>query len=361
MTKPKQWSVCQDSLEPLADKLRLLASRFGNVYDFNAIDQLDNEYQTIRKASPHSDHSLTDAQRTRLAELSKLISAWKEPPCPRDVEMLYEEHHIGRAGEYLKAIVSFDYAADFTLKLLSARKRFFALDFKASQILNGDIDKASTTGIRYAIPRLIDQYYEQLHAAFPGREEQPTGDELPDHLRKMEVEILDEYEFVEQGIRKVAEYLGTVVILIRGRVAGTVTSSATLVKPKRSTKRTGDLIIAALASHHKYANGNCLNLEPIGNNKMARDLGLSPGTTSSFFNEKFRGYAGYVRQCRDAGLLRTAMRLLNNEITPAILSGGHGQKRIDPDTLHVDRKRPEQENFKDTQKRIDEQIDRDPL
>ena len=213
--KPKQWSVCQDSLEPLADKLWLLASRFANVYDLIALDQLDNEYQTIRKSSPHSDHSLTDAQRDRLAELSKLISAWKEPPCPRDVEMLYEEHHIGRAGEFLKAIVSVDFAADFTLKLLSARKRFFALDFKASQILNGDIDKTSTTGIRYAIPRLIDQYYEQQHAAFPGREEQPTGDELPDHLRKMKVEILDEYSGVAWEFRDVSKYLKGVAAIVR--------------------------------------------------------------------------------------------------------------------------------------------------
>lgn len=215
MTKPKQWSVCQDSLEPLADKLRLLASRFANVYDLGAIDQLDNEYQIIRKSSPHSDQLLTDAQRTRLAELSKLISAWKEPPCPRDVEMLYEEHDIGSAGECLKAIVSVDYAADFTLKLLSARKRFFALDFKASQILNGDIDKTSTTGIRYAIPRLIDQYYEQQHAAFPGREEQPTGDELPDHLRKMKVEILDEYSGVACEFRDVSKYLKDVAAIVR--------------------------------------------------------------------------------------------------------------------------------------------------
>ena len=362
MTKPKQWRICQDSLEPLAEKLRLLAGRFGVFCDFDALDQWNNEYRTIQKASLHSDHLLTDAQRARLAELSKLISAWKEPPCPRDVENLYKEHRIVAATEGLKAFISVDYGNDFSAKLEIAKKRFFALHFKACKILNGDdVGEGSTVWIRYAIRRLINQYYEQLRAAFPGREGQPTGDELPDHLRKMEVEIVQEYDFVEQGIRKVAEYLGTVVILIRGRVVGAATSSATPVKPKRSTEQTRVLIIAALASHHKYANGNCLNLEPIGNNKMAKDLSLSPGTTSSFFKEKFGGYAGYVRQCRDTGLLITAMQLLNNEITPAILSGGRGQKRIDPDTLHVDRKRPEQEAFKDTQKRIDEQIDRGPL
>ena len=233
MTKRKEWSVCQDSLEPLAEKLRLLAGRFGVFCDFDALDQWNNEYRTIQKASLHSDHLLTDAQRARLAELSKLMSAWKEPPCPRDVEMLYEEHHIDRAGECLKAIVSVDFAADFTLKLLSARKRFFSLDFKASQILNGDIDKTSTMGIHYAIPKLINQYYGQLHAAFPGCEEQPTGDELPDHLRKMEVEILDEYSGVACEFRDVSKYLEAVAAIVRGKTQ--LREAATPPKARRGS------------------------------------------------------------------------------------------------------------------------------
>ena len=218
MAKRKQWSICQDSLEPLADELWLLASRFGVLCDFDALDQWNDEYRAIHKASLHSDHLLTGAQRARLAELSKLISAWKEPPSPRDVEMLYEKHRIDKVGEYLKAIISVDYAADFTLKLLSARKRFFALDFKACKILNGDdVGGGSTVSIRYAIRQLIDQHHEQLRAAFPGREEQPTGDELPDHLRKMEVEILEEYLGVACEFRDVSKYLEAVAAIVRGK------------------------------------------------------------------------------------------------------------------------------------------------
>ena len=367
MTNRKQWRICQDSLEPLADKLWLLTSRFGVFYDFDALDQLNNEYRTIRKVSPHSEHLLTDAQRARLAELSKLISAWKEPPCPRDVENLYEEHRIDRAIEGLKALISVDYADDFSTTLQIAKKRFSALNFKACKILNGDdVGDESIVWIRYAIPRLIDWYFEQLHAAFPGRDDQPTGDELPDDLRKIEVEIVDEYEFVQQEIRKVAKYLGTVAALIRGRVATAATSPATMpTKAKRSTKRSTkgseELIISALTSRHKYADGCCLNLEPVGNNELARFLDINQSTMSTFFKDKFGGHAAYETQCGDAATLGNALRLLNGEITPAILNERRGQKRVDPDTLHSDRKRSDLDTPSDAQKRIDERIDGDTL
>ena len=43
-------------------------------------------------------------------------------------------------------------------------------------------------------------------------------------------------------------------------------------KGKRSTRRGEAAIklIAALTKHHKYAKGSCLNLEPVGNNELAR-------------------------------------------------------------------------------------------
>ena len=174
--KQKLWHVVDDCLNPLAAKLFEFAGKL--------------------QFRPHFDDVT---------------------PGATDLRMLYEEHCLDRAVVYLKATISVDFAEDFTRTLSSARSRFLALDFKASQILNGDIGKPSTVMIRRAIPRLIDMYYEQLHAAYPDQDEQPTGDELPDDLRKMEVEIVDEYEFVAQGIHKVAEYLQTVVALIRSR------------------------------------------------------------------------------------------------------------------------------------------------
>ena len=174
--KQKLWHVVDDCLNPLAAKLFEFAGKL--------------------QFRPHFDDVT---------------------PGATDLRMLYEEHCIDRAVVYLKATISVDFAEDFTRTLSSARSRFFALDFKASQILNGDIGKPSTVMIRRAIPRLIDMYYEQLHAAYPDQDEQPTGDELPDDLRKMEVEILDEYSNVACEFRDVSNYLRNVAAIVRGK------------------------------------------------------------------------------------------------------------------------------------------------
>jgi hypothetical protein len=37
-------------------------------------------------------------------------------------------------------------------------------------------------------------------------------------------------------------------------------------------------LIAALTKHHQYADGSCLNLEPVGNNELARIAEVSEST-----------------------------------------------------------------------------------
>jgi len=93
-------------------------------------------------------------------------------------------------------------------------------------------------------------------------------------------------------------------------------------KPKRSTAK-GDArtrIIAALSKHHKYADGSCLNFEPIGNNELAHLAGVSESTVSEFFKKKFQGHTKYLATCRDkSGLLASALKMLNNEYAPYLL------------------------------------------
>jgi hypothetical protein len=93
--------------------------------------------------------------------------------------------------------------------------------------------------------------------------------------------------------------------------------------PKRSTER-GEgraKVIAALTKHHRYADGGCLNQEPIGNNELAKAADVSPSTASAFFNYKFHGHAKYKTLCRDAGKLAAALKLLNDEFAPYHLLG----------------------------------------
>jgi hypothetical protein len=100
-------------------------------------------------------------------------------------------------------------------------------------------------------------------------------------------------------------------------------------KSKRSTER-GEgraKLIAALTKHHQYDDGGCLNLEPIGNNELAKLAGVSPSTASAFFNEKFHGHGKYQAVCRDAGKLVDSLKALNGEFSPYELYGRrpHGE------------------------------------
>src|SRR5262249_42254295 len=92
---------------------------------------------------------------------------------------------------------------------------------------------------------------------------------------------------------------------------------------KRSTER-GEgraKLIAALTKHHQYADGGCLNLEPIGNNELARQADVSESTASAFFNDKFLGHTKYRTVCRDAGNLADSLKALNGEFSPHHLYG----------------------------------------
>jgi hypothetical protein len=99
-------------------------------------------------------------------------------------------------------------------------------------------------------------------------------------------------------------------------------------KSKRSTER-GEgraKLIAALTKHHKYADGSCLNLEPIGNNELARLAEVSESTASAFFNNEFNqgesgGYGTYRVICRDSGRLADSLKVLNGEFSPHHLYG----------------------------------------
>ncbi len=80
-------------------------------------------------------------------------------------------------------------------------------------------------------------------------------------------------------------------------------------------------LIAALTKHHQYANGGCLNLEPIGNNELARMADVSISTASEFFTKEFKGYTKYRASCGNASGLVAAIKLLNQEFSPHYLFG----------------------------------------
>lgn len=100
------------------------------------------------------------------------------------------------------------------------------------------------------------------------------------------------------------------------------------VKSKRSTEK-GEgraKLIAALTKHHQYADDDCLNLDPIGNNELARLAEVSESTASAFFNNEFNqgesgGHATYRVICCDPSRLADSLKVLNGEFSPHHLYG----------------------------------------
>jgi len=75
----------------------------------------------------------------------------------------------------------------------------------------------------------------------------------------------------------------------------------TLARKKRSTEK-GEAeakLIAALAAHHEYSDGSCLNLDPVRNNAIARVADVDQGSATHFFKKHFRGRKQYIRICQD--------------------------------------------------------------
>jgi hypothetical protein len=94
-------------------------------------------------------------------------------------------------------------------------------------------------------------------------------------------------------------------------------------KSKRSTQR-GDAqakLIATLTKHHQYADGGCLNTEPVGSNELAREAKVSPSTASAFFEKHFKGYSKYRLVCKDPSRLVDSLKVLRGEFSPHDLYG----------------------------------------
>jgi hypothetical protein len=101
------------------------------------------------------------------------------------------------------------------------------------------------------------------------------------------------------------------------------TSEKIIKRRKRSTERGEGRVklIAALTKHHNYADGGCLNPEPVGNNVLAREADVDPATASVFFKKEFGGHDKYKVKCRDLATLILSLKLLNGEFSPHDLYG----------------------------------------
>lgn len=212
------WNICEDCLEPLAKKLWSVAHGLRKYFNVEKYDRAELEYSVIYAKCGYSKSGLSEADQARLDELSKKLQSQKQSSTAQDLERSYREYGAERAVEWLKINVSADYGGEFQTRLENLQNRFSALQFKACQIINGELGKKNTLRVRFAIQRLINRHYELLRELFPDNEDHPEREDLPADLCKFEVEILDEYEAIECEMREVSRYLGRVASLVRSKV-----------------------------------------------------------------------------------------------------------------------------------------------
>jgi hypothetical protein len=105
---------------------------------------------------------------------------------------------------------------------------------------------------------------------------------------------------------------------LREQIRGTPGELDRIDKSIPSTTKGGarERIIAAFTLHHQYADGGCLNWEPIDARELQRKAGLTSATSvSRFFKDEFLSHDSYKRACvkNQQGVLTVLMKL-NNEL-----------------------------------------------
>lgn len=191
---------------------------------------------------------------------------------------------------------------------------------------------------RWTLERLRDYAAEWAGLL---RQERDVPDKWWRIVRDIAVEACNDLGLAElrEQFREAKNAMSVACVLERAVTQMTeVTQAPDKPAPKRSTEQNESRtkLIAALTRHHRYADGGCLNLEPIGSNALARAANVSPSTASAFFKRQFKGHANYRALCRDTSSLTAALKLLNDEFAPYHLLGAASSALAAPEQDDAD-------------------------
>jgi len=142
-----------------------------------------------------------------------------DPPSPDQIEWLYEAHHLDALVTWMKLGASVEFAEDFEATLLNPLREFQRLSFRACQILDGDMEGASTEAKchRHPVTTAIDRRYALLRDL---PDDQGEEARFSDPVLK---EIEDPYVVVHQQFQQAVKYLGQVEVSIRAKLGGVST------------------------------------------------------------------------------------------------------------------------------------------
>lgn len=193
-------------LTGLADALESVAKRFSRSCNLSRIDGLNEEYSQLYESAGWGN--LTVEQQQRADEIHQELTSLTHPPEPLEIEHLYKDFCVEQMIVWLKVQASVEFAAELEERIKSPLHRFYALNFKATKIINGDPPEATEThGVKYACRRLIDCHYELVRKMFEGADRAPERADLPAEMREIDEQILDEYYAIAQEFLSLSRYL----------------------------------------------------------------------------------------------------------------------------------------------------------
>lgn len=215
-TKEKPWHICDDCLAPLQNDLSAFVNRFHRPFDVLKQVRLESEFSEVTESVAYA----ADEKEDLLNALLREIGEQTRPPCSEEVEVIYSRYDIDMAAEWLGFSISVDYGNHFKQRLFEPLKRFSALEFKAQQIINGDIGRDETDYVRYALQLLENRHCELLRslASELGIGRRPELHEMPEEMRQFEKQILDEYACVEKEFRETVAYLNRISALVLAKL-----------------------------------------------------------------------------------------------------------------------------------------------
>ncbi|MFO1007728.1 MAG: hypothetical protein U0929_17320 [Planctomycetaceae bacterium] len=154
------------------------------------------------------------------------------------------------------------------------------------------------------------------------------------------LKLPEEFNDTPKNIIEAEKEMVRLIDWLKASVEGTPTRSSTATsardenasqpisgvpRSRKKSSKNGDAkakLISALTQHHRYADGGCLNYEPIGCNALSRIADVAKSTASSFLKSTFQSRGGYQQACHDSATLIACLKVLNQEFsTRDILRG----------------------------------------
>ncbi len=181
--KNSLWHPCTDCLDPLVRDLRQFLRDVRSRNDAEQLNELDQRETQLLESCGNWEPSLPDDQQFKLQDIRAFKKTLRKPPSRDDLRRIYERYKLPLLREWLSVQVAVDYANEVQNHLSAIRSAYWQIDFKARQLVLGDITEDNPPTYRYPIYLVENAFYRTCRELYADREALPDPDEFPEDVR----------------------------------------------------------------------------------------------------------------------------------------------------------------------------------